>query len=129
MTPISLSLPQNAIARGEILRSYAGIPQRLSEDILQVVLPTGYLIDVGWLPSFDPSGTFRITVSLGDWDNQVIHPIDTKNAFEVAYLVHELALEYSQSSLRPVSDPGAVDFDIKPATPDPLNNFALASAS
>ena len=44
----------------------------LREDLMQVEYPDNYVIDVGWDPSFDLNGTFRILVIKdGDWENPV----------------------------------------------------------
>ncbi|AZF11292.1 hypothetical protein C4J93_3096 [Pseudomonas sp. R2-37-08W] len=43
--------------------------QHLKEDMLQVEYPDGFLIDVGWYPSFDPKGQFQIrAVKNHEWD-------------------------------------------------------------
>lgn len=44
----------------------------LKEDMLQVELEGGYLLDVGWRPSFSPEGEFKILLIKDfDWDNPV----------------------------------------------------------
>ena len=41
----------------------------LKEDMLQVEYPDGFLIDVGWYPSFDANGHFQIRVVRDyEWD-------------------------------------------------------------
>lgn len=46
--------------------------ESLKEDMLQVSYERGYLLDVGWYPSFDPSGCFQIRVIKEyDWENPV----------------------------------------------------------
>lgn len=46
--------------------------ESLKEDMLQVSYESGYLLDVGWYPSFDPSGCFQIRVIKEyDWENPV----------------------------------------------------------
>lgn len=41
----------------------------LKEDMLQVEYPDGFLIDVGWYPSFDAKGQFQIRVVKDyEWD-------------------------------------------------------------
>ena len=34
----------------------------LKEDMLQVAFPEGYLLDIGWYPSFDIKGNFQVMV-------------------------------------------------------------------
>ena len=109
MTPIPLSLPPGAIVTGEILRDYEQVPQRLSQDILQVTLPTRVVIDVGWYPRFDPQGSFRIIViRKGNWDDQLIPSINERGPFDVVRLVQQLAEEYAiQKSTRTITDAAA----------------------
>lgn len=41
----------------------------LREDMFQVSYPTGHTIDVGWYPSFEASGNFRVfLVHNDDWE-------------------------------------------------------------
>jgi hypothetical protein len=40
-------------------------PDELSQDLLTVVLPNGVMIEVGWFPENDPSGSFHIVAALG----------------------------------------------------------------
>lgn len=43
--------------------------ESLKEDMLQASYESGYLLDVGWHPSFDPSGCFQIRVIKEfDWE-------------------------------------------------------------
>ncbi|AML60247.1 hypothetical protein AXX16_4581 [Serratia rubidaea] len=42
----------------------------LKEDMLQVEFPDGYILDVGWKPSFNINGKFYIyMIKDFDWDN------------------------------------------------------------
>jgi hypothetical protein len=101
MTAFVFSFPAGSVVTGEILRDYSAFPQRLTPDIMQVMLPSGYGIDVGWLPAFDPGGTFQIVVFKGVWDNQVMEPIETSTPDEAARLVESLAREYMEEGRRP----------------------------
>ena len=43
----------------------------MDEDMLQGVLPNGKVLDVGWYPSLNPDGSFRVCVnesSQADWN-------------------------------------------------------------
>lgn len=45
----------------------------LKEDMLQVEYPDGFLLDVGWFPSFDAKGHFQIKVIKDyDWDSPIL---------------------------------------------------------
>jgi hypothetical protein len=84
MTPIDLNLPPGSTTNGELLSDYSQCVGRLSQDVLQIDLPTGQTIDVGWLPAFDPKGSFQIVVFEGDWDNQLEPPVLVKTPDDVA---------------------------------------------
>lgn len=44
----------------------------LKEDMLQVEFPNGYILDVGWRPSFDVNGRFYIyLIKDFDWENHI----------------------------------------------------------
>lgn len=48
--------------------------EHLKEDLLQVRLPSGDIVDVGWLPEFDPAGAFHLTVvGEADWERPHQH--------------------------------------------------------
>ncbi|WP_225908810.1 hypothetical protein [Pseudomonas lactucae] len=56
--------------------------QNLKEDMLQVEYPDGFLLDVGWFPSFDAKGHFQIKIIKDyDWNSPTLtliaHSIDT----------------------------------------------------
>ena len=49
----------------------------LDEDLLQVKYDNGRIIDLGWYPSFDVSGSFRVyVINEFDWDK----PLFSKKA-------------------------------------------------
>lgn len=44
----------------------------LKEDMLQVEFPDGYILDVGWRPSFDVNGSFYIyLIKDFDWESHI----------------------------------------------------------
>ncbi|HCB3587000.1 hypothetical protein [Citrobacter koseri] len=46
---------------------------RLDEDLFQLVLNDGSVVDIGWYPSFGEDGKFIIQVILnGDWDHPAV---------------------------------------------------------
>lgn len=70
---ISLDFIQGKITYDELslLQDFAIEHQvhNLKEDMLQVEYPDGFLLDVGWYPSFDIKGHFQIKVVKDhDWD-------------------------------------------------------------
>ncbi|AUT27272.1 hypothetical protein C1192_09170 [Escherichia marmotae] len=59
----------------------------LKEDMLQVEYPGGYLLDVGWRPSFDINGKFYICLIKDfDWDI----PIYNGSAKDIVSLLFEI---------------------------------------
>lgn len=59
----------------------------LKEDMLQVEFPGGYILDVGWRPSFDINGRFYIyLIKDFDWED----PIYSGNAGDIDSLVFEI---------------------------------------
>ncbi len=70
-------------------------PDDLTQDIAIVGLRNGYCVDVGWYPEHDPSGEFWIRVFWECWNNQVIEPIRTRDAYQAARLVEQLVATYN----------------------------------
>lgn len=59
----------------------------LKEDMLQVEYPGGYLLDVGWRPSFNLNGNFYICLIKDfDWDT----PIYNGSAKDIVSLLFEI---------------------------------------
>ena len=51
-------------------RSYEEQADSLNEDLFQMDLGDGRLLDIGWYPEFDPNGYFRVQViHNGNWDS------------------------------------------------------------
>lgn len=95
MKQISLKLPDDAIVRGALYDTMD--PLFLVQDILDVVLPDGVIIDVGWYPESDPSGEYRITVYQDTWQNKLLaQPIRVHDANSVAAEVSRLAFQHSR---------------------------------
>lgn len=55
----------------------------LKEDMLQVSFPSGYILDIGWRPSFEINGSFKLLL-IKDyvWDNP-IYSDSPSNIFEL----------------------------------------------
>ena len=51
-------------------RSYEEQADSLNEDLFQMDLGDGRLLDIGWYPEFDPNGYFRVQViHNGNWNS------------------------------------------------------------
>jgi hypothetical protein len=99
LIPIDLKLPGDITVSGELLDDYSQCPEMLTQDILQVCLPTGEVIDVGWWPEFDPAGSFHIVVFQGDWDDQIEKPIEVTTPSAAAKAIRQIALRFSGSKI------------------------------
>jgi len=97
MNPVDLNLPKIRPGRIKIKGQLYDTmdPVYLVQDILDIELPNGISIDVGWHPESDISGTYRVVVYRGYWSNQLTDPSRTKYALEVVDIVQRLVKEFS----------------------------------
>ena len=86
---IELRLPEGATVRGVL--EHVLQPEWLTQDVLEVTLPNGAVIDVGWYPEHNLEGSFWIRVFLEDWDHQLTDPILRRDPHDVKELVEQLA--------------------------------------
>jgi hypothetical protein len=99
LAPISRGI----IIKGMLLRDYdlaTDLPL-LDQDILEIVLPNGMKIGVGWFPENDPDGRFLIRVFRKYYTQMVRPPIEATSPHDVAAKVADLAREYGSSSSAP----------------------------
>jgi hypothetical protein len=89
---ISLALPPGATLVGELRDDFAA--DELDQDILQISLPGGVVIDVGWRPEYELDGEFEVVVYRGDWDNPLLKPVREKDPLALADIITDLAREY-----------------------------------
>jgi hypothetical protein len=104
---INLNLPPNSIQKGFLYEDYELF--ELDQDILEIDLPSGLTIDVGWYPQHDPNGAFQIVVFKDYWDAQKQKPILARNPIQVASLVEALASAYSVPLVTSVATPAATN--------------------
>ena len=90
MNPITPFIP-GATITGELYPDFDG--RNLDQDILQVAMPSGITIDVGWYPSNDANGCFKIVTYRDYWRDTVRPTVETKNPHVVAATVREIAEE------------------------------------
>ena len=89
----------NGIPEGSQVSNYLYPDLDLAErhqDLITIVLPTGYSIYVGWFPEYDKNGEYWIRAS---WENGEINPIKVRSISEVQQCVSLLADYYSQSNV------------------------------
>ncbi|MGC1274009.1 MAG: hypothetical protein WBC44_09905 [Planctomycetaceae bacterium] len=67
MTPINLDFGPDVVVKGAIFDT--DNPAYLREDLLEIDLPSGLTISVGWEPHRDPDGSYHIRVFRGHWDD------------------------------------------------------------
>ncbi|GAB5343802.1 hypothetical protein [Pseudomonas fluorescens] len=96
---ISLEFLQGKVTYDELsMLQDSGVEHQahhLKEDMLQVEYPNGFLIDVGWYPSFDAKGHFQIKVVKDyEWE----FPTLTLTAQSIDSLIEQLLL--AQVSIR-----------------------------
>lgn len=96
---ISLEFLQGKVTYDELsILQDSGVEHQahhLKEDMLQVEYPNGFLIDVGWYPSFDAKGHFQIKVVK---DYEWASPTLTLTAQSIDSLIEQLLL--AQVSIR-----------------------------
>jgi hypothetical protein len=93
MDAISLNLPEGTVVKGMLLRHYD--IEDLDQEILEVDLPSGQTIDVGWYPQYDAEGSFQISVYRDYWENREQKPVFTKTPESVAMILREIAFRFS----------------------------------
>ncbi len=97
--------------KGTLLRDYDLITDLalLDQDLLEIVLPNGMKIDVGWFPENDPSGRFVVRVYRKYRTQPVRAPIEANRPIEVAATLANLVKQYcspsAASETNPVSSP------------------------
>jgi hypothetical protein len=91
-------------------------PVHLSEDMVEVALPNGFLISAGWTCVGDPSGNYVVTLTNGL--QHVIPPLECKSAEDARDAVVDRINEYRwRSSIIPMSSDGeAIAIDYRCAT-------------
>ncbi len=97
MTAIDLGLPADVVVKGQLFHTYD--LDYLLQDILEIDLPNGLSIDLGWFPECDPSGSFRVVVFKEFWKNQLREPFETRSISEAVDEIRRLVPEYSQAAV------------------------------
>ncbi len=100
MRPLTLNLPKGAVQRGRLYRE-PGVNYGLG-DVLEVELPTGFTIDLGWCKD-NPEAPFRLVVYreyFGDHivDYYVATPDEAAQAVEVLADRYSSLITYSSFS-------------------------------
>ena len=89
MQTLDLKLPDAATVKGEL---YAELhPDVLTQDVLEIELPNGVFIDVGWYPEHDLGGKFLVRMFRDSWENQLGAPIKSDDPTQVKEIVELLA--------------------------------------
>ena len=93
-------LPPGSVVKGILLTHYdpaVDLPL-LDQDIVEIDLPNGMTISIGWFPEHDLAGRFRVTLFRPTRADLVRPPIEVSTPFEVARAVENLAAEHAQRS-------------------------------
>src|SRR5260370_39838846 len=91
MKPRDLRLPDGVEVLGELIDTSE--PDHLLQDLLQVKLPSGVIIDVGWYPECDPTGHYRVVAFRDNWCNQ-LDSVQTREMSSVVATVQRLATKF-----------------------------------
>lgn len=93
MNEIPITMP--AGLRAQVVGCIVASPdvRELYQDMLEVQLPSGVLIDVGWVPEYSPDGSYLITASEGL--NDLTPPVRTKSAVVAARHVEGLVKSFA----------------------------------
>ena len=97
MKPIDLHLGDDVIVKGNLYPTKD--PVYLREDLLEIDLPSGVTIDVGWYPEGDPEGAYRIVVFKGYWVRQIIEPITTPETDRAVQVIRSLCSMFAAPRL------------------------------
>jgi hypothetical protein len=111
MTPINMTLPPGVKVRGAIYPTLD--PECLDSELLQMELPNGVFIDVGWYPSGDPHGAFYVTAFLSSWDHRLKRE-STRSPREAASIAESWAQRYlsTQDRYYMLSDASSTTTDL-----------------
>jgi hypothetical protein len=104
METVKFDLPVGAQLRGQLYRDPG--TRYGTGDVLEIELPTGYVIDVGWDDEHE-TGTFTIVVYRDYWGNQT-QRVEAKSVEDAVTVVERLAKVYSfLNSESPASETSA----------------------
>lgn len=80
-------IPKNSVIRGQLEDTTD--PTWLLQDMVEIDLPNGNTIDIGWHPECDINGYYRIVLFKDQWENK-IEEFNTKKTQEVYNIVEEI---------------------------------------
>jgi hypothetical protein len=94
-------LPPGSVVRGILLSSYDPVTDLplLDQDIVEIELPNGMTISIGWFPEQDLAGHFRVTLFRPTRAELVRPPVEVKTPFEVAKAIERFAGEFTPRAL------------------------------
>lgn len=95
LTQVILSsfLPEGAVIKGSLdflSRPFLRVVDLVS-DMVEIDLPCGETIDVGWVPEHDFSGCYRICLYKDFWDNKVIEDIYVNDISDVLQTIKNIS--------------------------------------
>lgn len=87
MSPwVDLGLPASVVVRGGLPRSQA--PADLVGDMLEIDIPDGTTLEVGWEPEHDPGGWYRVVIFRGYWPAGEVWRVSTQD--EVVAMIRRI---------------------------------------
>ena len=69
----------------------------LTQDLLEIQLDNGIIIDVGWYPEHDPQGQYYTHVFKETWENQLFGPVMNSRKEDVEDLVQWLITIFKET--------------------------------
>jgi hypothetical protein len=92
MTRVPLDLPPGSVVTGA-LRTRAEV-RNLVEDMVQIELDSGVVIDVGWYPDWNPNGEYRMVVFRESFDRPIIPVFRSRDVRRVKRAIASAASRY-----------------------------------
>ena len=88
-----LKLPPGTQVKGGIPTSRDSA--ELVSDMVEIDLPDGTTLDVGWVPEHDPDGRYRLKLYRGYWSETVAGPLYFKSLAETVATIRKIVRERS----------------------------------
>lgn len=99
MTRIGKAIPIPSLPKNAEFANYIYSHMDLEEkhqDLLTVVLPSGYTIEAGWFPECDPLGQFIVKACHGYGE---LASVCTESPYEAVQIASQLAWQFSAQSI------------------------------
>jgi hypothetical protein len=120
-----LKLPRGILVKGGIPTSRD--PADLVSDMVEIDLPDGTTLDVGWVPEHDPSGRYRLKLYRGYWAKTVEGPLYSKSRDAIIAAIGNIVRE--RSAPQSVAASGSIEVGMPTVTAKTCVRFSFAAAA